>query len=484
MKNLSLRSKFNLLVHGFNFLIFALLVTSFIQHGFELWYLGFWVLASAYGIYALLFVRRPFSTIDDITEVMSEASAGRFGRRITSIGSHAELSIMSWQINDMLDQIEPFFREVNTAFAYASENKFYRKTQPEGLHGEFKTSLTHINRLLGVMEQNATYVNRNELLSRLSGLNTQKMLANLKLNQQDMMNVTEQMTTVVDISRKNTEEATQAQQALGRIIGVLGSITGRVDATGDAIKHLNERSAEMNQVITMIAGIAEQTNLLALNAAIEAARAGEHGRGFAVVADEVRNLAANTKTATDKITSMISSITADTETMLIDAEQMRNMTKDSQTVITDFEQKFSGFAASSQATLEKIDYAQAINFASLVKLDHLVLKQNGYAAVNLDIEPDGSEAAQYDHHQCRLGKWYYEGEGRDSFSHTTAFKALEAPHAQVHDAIHHGIDYASQDWEQNHNLKDKITQAFEAAEEGSDRVMNLIDQMVREKHQV
>ncbi len=141
MKNLSLRFKINLLIHGFNFLIFSLLLVVFFQHGINYCYLGFWIISSAYGIYALYFVKRPFEMLEQITEIMSDASHGRFGSRITNINVEKELYDMAWHINDLLDQIEPFFREVNTTFNSASQGRFFRKTQPEGLHDDFKVSL-------------------------------------------------------------------------------------------------------------------------------------------------------------------------------------------------------------------------------------------------------------------------------------------------------------------------------------------------------
>jgi len=481
MKNLSLQSKLKFMIHGFNFLIFAFLMATFIQDGFNPWYISFWIVASAYGVYALMLIKKPFQMIEDITDIMGEASDGKFGRRITNVSPEKELYHMSWHINDMLDQIEPFFREVNTTFNYAAEGKFFRKTQPEGIHGDFKTSLTHINKTLNIMESNATYVNRNDLLSRLSTLNVTKMLKNLKLNQQDMMDVTGQMSDVVEIATENATQVSDAQQTLSHIVDNLEQLMSRVDTTSDAIKQLSEHSAQMNDVITMIAGIAEQTNLLALNAAIEAARAGEQGRGFAVVADEVRTLAANTKNATDEITSMISNVTDDTKKMLSDSEQMRIMTNDSQHEINAFEVKFSDFSESIHSTLKKINYAQQVNFASLVKIDHLVFKQNGYMAINQGQNSEEALAVSVDHHNCRLGKWYYEGYGQEKYSATASFKHLETPHAQVHSAIHDVIELIGQDWEQNIEVKEQIIQAFETAEDASDQVMNVLDTMIKEK---
>ncbi|KDN30634.1 hypothetical protein VFDL14_04775 [Vibrio fortis] len=86
-----------------------------------------------------------------------------------------------------------------------------------------------------------------------------------------------------------------------------------IEESQTLIDHLEEQSREINQVVTTIQGIAEQTNLLALNAAIEAARAGEHGRGFAVVASEVRELSLMTNNSTHQIETTIQGLTSGIE---------------------------------------------------------------------------------------------------------------------------------------------------------------------------
>ena len=481
MKSLSFQSRLGLLVAAGNGLLLVLLSVQFAHYGFHPGYLLFLVLSAVASIYLLRVIGRPFAQVEEINGVLSDAARGRFNQRIASPPRDAELNRLAWHINDMLDQIEPFFREVDTAFAYAVRGQFYRKTQPEGLHGEFKTSLGRINQSLNAMEENSRYVNRNELMSRLSYLNTSKMLINLKLNQQDMLNITDQMSGVVDIASENSQTADQAQAALQRLTGVLDGILERIDQSGGSIRQLNARSAEMTGMISMIAGIADQTNLLALNAAIEAARAGDHGRGFAVVADEVRSLAANTKRATDEITQMISAITDETEQMLRESEQMHQMADETQSEIGDFREKYSGFARSSRQTLERISYAQAVNFASLVKIDHLVFKQNAYMAVTSGVDSEEAEAVKVDHHGCLLGKWYYEGEGREKFGATGSFRHLETPHVGVHSSIHQALDLVAQDWERDRQLKEAIVSAFESAETASDEVMQLIDRMVEER---
>lgn len=100
----------------------------------------------------------------------------------------------------------------------------------------------------------------------------------------------------------------QSQQHLSGSVDTVLELSSNMQTASESISKVSERSEDINRILVVIRGIAEQTNLLALNAAIEAARAGEQGRGFAVVADEVRTLASKTQESTEEINSMIGSL--------------------------------------------------------------------------------------------------------------------------------------------------------------------------------
>ncbi|WP_028470440.1 methyl-accepting chemotaxis protein [Neptunomonas japonica] len=424
-----------------------------------------------------------FSALQQIHQTLEQANNGEFHARITRTKKLGEVGKVAWEVNDFLDKVESYFKEVDSCFTHVARGEYDRPALHKGLPGLLEQSLKNINFALLEMKKGTETVAANALHSELHSLNGRHLITNLRQTQNDLLQISEEMEKVEAIVQDNGTAAQHSQQSVSQMVTALDNISSTISSIATVVSKLGEDSAKITDSLSMITGIADQTNLLALNAAIEAARAGEQGRGFAVVADEVKALSRRTKDAAVEVTSTITDFSVHVNEMIEQAESSNKMAAEVSAIVSSFKTQFDTFASGANETLRAITHTKSQAFGSLVKADHVIFKQNGYIALDHSMDRQNEiDATSVTHHNCRLGKWYYEGAGAEFFSNTAAYSKLEAPHAAVHLAIQNAVALRDSDWGNNSSIRQEIVDSMARAENESDKILQHIDAMIDEYH--
>ena len=304
------------------------------------------------------------------------------------------------------------------------------------------------------------------------------MNQSLSSTQNVYVDLLEELESMAKESKQTSSGSKEGLELTQNIVKDTQNLNAQIVTENEIVTNLVQKSDDIAGAITVIDQIAFQTNILSLNAAVEAATAGEAGKGFAVVAQEVRNLASRSADAAKEIKEVVLAIQEETARMKESSDVVGKVviaTKDRVEVLIKLMHTFQKNAGRSVFEVESISNKIFVNLA---KLDHVIYKNNLYQLLfgeSNDFKPTA-------HSACRLGKWYDSGLGKAEFGSVKSYGSLNNPHQIVHDeanSLAHECAGNSVTCS-----KAKIEQKIENIEIASQKVFVILDKMLEEKNEI